>query len=525
MNNKLFILFISLFGCIHSTFAYDCIIDGVAYNRISNTDFEVTYKNGYSNDYSGDITIPQTIIYKGKTFTVTKIGEQSFEGNTIKSITLPNSIKVIGSDAFCDCKINSNKITIPSSVKEMELRAFAFLKVKEVHINDLQSWCLIKMGNMASPLYGNSADLYLNGKTIVDLVIPNGIKSIGAFSFSHTNIKTLSIPISVDSIANGAFYGCDSLESVTIPNSVKYIGIECFSQCNSLEKAVFPNNKSITIRNQAFSYCRSLKYITLSPCLTEIETALFSGCSSLETITIPDNVEKIGAGAFKYCYNLSKIVLPEKLVRIGGDAFGYDEKIETIIIKAINPPVIEYHLNRTFDSSITPFASLYVPKSSIELYRNAPGWNEFYDIYDIATSPEMETTDVQHLTIEVRGKPIIFALLEKPVITYQNNLLVVATSKETVEIPVGDISSIVFSGTSTAIHNLMSEGKPQVKGGLAYFSDLKPGTLVYVFTSDGKNIAKVKADYNGTAQVSLSDFPKGVYLLKAGKQTIKIINK
>ena len=125
----------------------------------------------------------------------------------------------------------------------------------------------------------------------------------------------------------------------------------------------------------------------------------------------------------------------------------------------------------------------------------------------------------------IQGKPVSFTLSDKPVISYLNNQLVVATSKETVEIPVGDISSIVFSGTSTAIHNLMSEDKPQVKGGLVYFSDLKPGTLIYVFTSDGKNIAKVKADYSGTVQVNLSEFPKGIYLIKAGKQTIKIINK
>lgn len=137
----------------------------------------------------------------------------------------------------------------------------------------------------------------------------------------------------------------------------------------------------------------------------------------------------------------------------------------------------------------------------------------------------IRASDVQYLTIMVQGKPVSFALSDKPVITYQNNQLVVTTAEETVEISVAEISGTGFSETSTAIRNLMSGGKPQVECGRVYFSDLTPGTLVQVFTADGRSVAEAKADANGTAQVSLSELPKGTYLLKAGKQTIKIMNK
>ncbi len=137
----------------------------------------------------------------------------------------------------------------------------------------------------------------------------------------------------------------------------------------------------------------------------------------------------------------------------------------------------------------------------------------------------MRAVDVQYLTIVSQGNSVSFALSEKPVITYQYNQLVVATAKETIEIPVADITGTRFEESPSSIHNLMSEDKPQIKGCLICFSDLIHGTLVQVFTSDGHNIVKVKADYSGTAQVNLSEFPKGIYLIKAGKQTIKIINK
>jgi len=143
----------------------------------------------------------------------------------------------------------------------------------------------------------------------------------------------------------------------------------------------------------------------------------------------------------------------------------------------------------------------------------------------LLTATVIRAGDVQYLTIMVQGKPVSFALSDKPVITYQNNQLVVTTAEETVEIPVADISGTGFAETSTAIRNLMSGGKPQVECGRVCFSDLTPGTPVQVFTADGRSVAEAKADADGSAQVSLSELPKGTYLLKAGKQTIKMMNK
>lgn len=117
----------------------------------------------------------------------------------------------------------------------------------------------------------------------------------------------------------------------------------------------------------------------------------------------------------------------------------------------------------------------------------------------LLTTTVIRAGDVQYLTIMVQGKPVSFALSDKPVITYQNNQLVVTTAEETVEIPVADISGTGFEETSTAIRNLMSGGKPQVGWGRVCFTNLTPGTPVQVFTTDGRSVAETKADADGTA--------------------------
>ena len=143
----------------------------------------------------------------------------------------------------------------------------------------------------------------------------------------------------------------------------------------------------------------------------------------------------------------------------------------------------------------------------------------------LLTTITMRAVDVQYLTIEVQGKPVSFALSDKPVISYQNNLLKLSSTKETIEISIADITSFRFEETSTSIRNVMSGYKPLVKGGVVFFSDLTPGTLVQVFSTDGRKVAETKVDTNGTAEVNISVLAKGTYIIKTEKYTIKYMNK
>ena len=180
--------------------AYDAKIDGIYYN-FSGSEATVTYQN-YSNhkyysDYTGAVVIPEAVTYNGKTYSVTTIGDNAFfDCADLTSIAIPKSIKTIR-NAFKNCT-----------------------GLTSVHITDLPAWCNISFPALTfsydnyqlltypQPLYF-AHQLYLNGQEVKDLVIPDGVTSIGKY----------------------AFYGCSGFTSVTIPNSVTNIDNTAFSGC------------------------------------------------------------------------------------------------------------------------------------------------------------------------------------------------------------------------------------------------------------------------------------------------------
>ena len=78
-------------------------INGIYYNLSTETNTaEVTYSPYYP--YSGDIVIPETVNYEGKSYSVTSIGNGTFFNcYELTSITIPNSVTSIGYRAFYNC--------------------------------------------------------------------------------------------------------------------------------------------------------------------------------------------------------------------------------------------------------------------------------------------------------------------------------------------------------------------------------------------------------------------------------------
>lgn len=178
----------------------------------------------------------------------------------------------ISANAFCQYTDLKN-ITIPDSVKHIGENAFSGTE----YYNNETNW--------------ENEVLYI-GKHLIEAKT--------TISGSYT-IKEDTL-----CIANDAFKNCTELKSVTFPNSVKEIGDSVFSGCTGLTSVTIGN--SVTrIGEYSFYACYELTSITIPNGLTHISANAFYKCTELTSITIPDSVVHIGEHSFADCYKLTSI--------------------------------------------------------------------------------------------------------------------------------------------------------------------------------------------------------------------------
>ena len=280
---------------------------------------------GTDGSPSGNVVIPDTL----GGYPVTAIGDWVFfELGSITSVTIPEGVTAIGDFAFCDA-VGLTNVIIPNSVKYVGRSAFS----DTPWFNNLSSEFVI-VGNNLLIKYNGSLD---------DVVIPDGVMTIGALVFEGKSLKTLTMPDSVitigdgavsacryletvnlsenlESVGNEAFATCPKLTSITFPKSLAFIGDSIFGGCTELQNVEFLGNLT-SIGNRVFANCRNLEIVVLPSGLESIGDSAFSGCMSLETITLPDTLKSIGEYAFESCDGLEEIIIPNGVISVGEQLF------------------------------------------------------------------------------------------------------------------------------------------------------------------------------------------------------------
>ena len=167
------------------------------------------------------------------------------------------------------------------------------------------------------------------------------------------------IPSGVSSIGDDAFFDCSGLTSINIPNSVTSIGRDAFGSCSGLTSINIPSSVT-SIGERAFMDCSGLTSINIPSGVTSIGESAFTYCSSLTSINIPSGVTSIGDQAFSYCSSLTSITIPNSVTSIGVWAFQRCSSLETITSQATTAPTISQY---TF-AYVKTGGTLYVPTGS-----------------------------------------------------------------------------------------------------------------------------------------------------------------
>lgn len=303
----------------------------------------VVYDDSYAS-FSGILTIPQTILIEGESYTVVGIDDMAFMGCAkLTSVTFPSTLKTIGEGVFYGC----------SRLTSVELPAQTVSIGNEV-FGDCPLLATLSLGEGLESI-GRSA--FENCIALTGVSMPAGMESIGALAFKGcTKLASAALGNSLTLLGDSAFYGCSALQSVELPVTVSSVGTRTFAGCSALN-AVGLGNVS-AIGEAAFNGCSALTEIAIPNGVETLGNYAFYGCSALATVTLgtqersssslktigdyafaetavksvvlPNGVSTLGNYAFNKCASLATVSLGNSLTAIGDYAFSDCKKLESV---------------------------------------------------------------------------------------------------------------------------------------------------------------------------------------------------
>ena len=280
--------------------------------------YTVTSIGQYS--FSGGVSFTSVVIPD----TVTSIDGFTFDGCTsLTSITIPDSVTTINSYAFTDSGYYNDESNWEDGVLYIGNHC---IKAKYNISGDYS----IKPGTKTI-----AAAAFEQCDSLESIAIPDSVTNIGYNAFwLCTSLTSVTIGNRLADIGDSVFSGCDSLMNITVatsnPNYSSENGVLFNKDKTTL--ILYPIGKtdvsytipdSVTsIGDGAFYGCSSLTSVDIPDSVTSIRDSAFSGCSSLTSVDIPNSVTSIGASAF-FNTAIAELDLPNGLQTIGERAFAY----------------------------------------------------------------------------------------------------------------------------------------------------------------------------------------------------------
>lgn len=295
------------------------------------------------------LNIESSILYNGTNYTVTKIATWAFYDarNTLTEVTLPNTVKIIGYQAFCKCS-NLTNVTIPEGVKKIGQAAFYGCS----QLTSITIPSTIKNMDAAFP----------SNPKLSQVTLTNGIYRISSSAFKDcTGLTEIKVPTSVYEICSDAFNGCTGLTSVTLEKGINIINSNAFKDCTELNDVKYNGYKTDWEKvrvNKAGNDTLTSKVQYLCDINFDLNGGTINGSNTVNKQTVYSKDKLVTAK----CYpNDQPFVVPSDPVREGYTFLGWyqqDATAPTVLAEYVASNNVTFTANWTQKDVIDPDVDL-----------------------------------------------------------------------------------------------------------------------------------------------------------------------
>lgn len=236
----------------------------------------------------------------------------------LKSIVLPDSVKVIGAYLFENSGIEA--IQLPKSLTAISEYAFAgCASLKSLTAPD----AVLTVYDYA----------FLDCTSLASVEFGYGVERFGTAIFMNcTSLATVNIPSSISNMAGNPFINCPALSNIDFDaNNTEYVYMNNMILDAELFTLVYYSPmitdatpklpSTVRIFAAGAFYGSQIQSFEVPATLTEISDIMFMDSKNLTTITLPNNITRIGLRAFMGCSALTKIEIPQTVTEIDEYAF------------------------------------------------------------------------------------------------------------------------------------------------------------------------------------------------------------
>lgn len=235
----------------------DFYVGDLQYDYVDRENATVAF-NGIRTD-SEMVDIPASVEYDGVTYTVVGIAPSALYNEDVSSVSIPSTVTYIGNSAFRGCS------------------------------------------------------------QLSEIVIPDGVVSIGQYAFSASGLVSVDIPDSVTTLDRGAFERCSRLTEISIGSGITELPLDVFASCYSLTSVTIPG--TVETVDGSFHDSSNIRSITIGDGVKRIERNAFANLPYITSLEIPDSVTYIGP-AFSNCTGIGSVVIPDSVVEMEGTFSG-----------------------------------------------------------------------------------------------------------------------------------------------------------------------------------------------------------